>query len=141
MTSIATNTMPIVDELSLRLRDFHRALITAEAGDDPSLKNPYTFLFAVLNDPRFAWTGKLSQLIVKLDEEAAEGELNLVEHLCGYRDEVVRLLNDGNNGDAEFRLRHLMALQKDPDVALATGALRRVLARIPATQEASPLVH
>lgn len=141
MTSIATKTMPIVDELSLRLRDFHRALITAEAGDDPSLKNPYTFLFAVLNDPRFAWTGRLSRLIVKLDEEAQEGGLTTAEQLCGYRDEVLRLLNDTKDGDAEFRLRHLIALQKDPGVALATGALRRVLARIPATKETASVVH
>jgi len=137
MTSIANTIHVLADELSLRLRDFHRALILSEAGDDPSFRNPYTFLFAVIGDPRFAWTNKLAQLIVKLDEQVAEGEISSPEHLLPFSEAVSRMLGGAEGEDAEFRLRHLIALQKAPDVALATGALRKMLTRLPAVELAA----
>ncbi|HWK14949.1 MAG TPA: hypothetical protein VNS02_11180 [Rhizobiaceae bacterium] len=121
--------------LSVALRDLHRALIRAEAGDDPAFQNPYTFLFAVLGDPRFSWTSPLSQLIVQIDEAVAQGELTDVEHIFPLRAAAEQLIGDAKDGDPEFRLRHLMALQKEPDVALATGALRRALAGLPKPAE------
>lgn len=131
MTSIATNVHAVADELSLRLRDFHCALIHSAAGDDPALKNPYTFLFAVINDPRFAWTAKLSRLIVRLDEAAKEGEIRSGADLAAYGREVAQLIGDGKDADADFRLHYRMALQVNPEVAIAAGALRRVMAKLP----------
>ncbi|MGO4831296.1 hypothetical protein AB4144_03205 [Rhizobiaceae sp. 2RAB30] len=115
-------------ELATALKGLHRALIRAEAGDEPELKNPYTLLFAVIGDPRFAWMGALSQLIVQLEEtlDDKEGEGDLAPFLKAAE----QLLGEEQGVQAEFRLRYLMALQKEPDVALATGALRRVLARL-----------
>lgn len=125
--------------LSAALKNLHRALIRAEAGDDPDLQNPYTLLFAVIGDPRFGWMSGLSQLIVQLDEmldddeAAAEGTLSAAAEgtLSPFRAASEALLGEREGEQAEFRLRYLMALQKDPDVALATGALRRVLAQLP----------
>src|SRR5690606_31665679 len=79
MINIGNDTHVLANELSLCLREFHRALIQAEAGKDSDLQNPYTFLFAVIGDPRFAWTNNLTQLIVKLDESIAEGEIATLE--------------------------------------------------------------
>jgi len=121
----------LAGELSLALKTFHRALIVAEAGDDPTLQIPYTLLFAVIGDPRFAWTSGLSQLIVRLDEMLADGEISSREDLLPFRGEVARLLGEEEGEDSEFRLRYLIALQNAPDVALATGGLRRVLAKLP----------
>lgn len=118
-------------ELSDALKGLHRALIRAEAGDDPNLQNPYTLLFAVIGDPRFAWMSGLSQLIVQLDEALEDDEAASAATLAPYRAATEALLGEREGEQAEFRLRYLMSLQKDADVALATGALRKVLAALP----------
>src|SRR5690606_30623011 len=121
-------------DLSGALKAFHRALIEAEAGGDPSLENPYSRLFAVIGDPRFAWTNPLAQLILQLDERMAQGDISTTEDLLPFREKVSRILGEDRTGggeDASFRLRYLIALQNSPDVALATGGLRRMLARLP----------
>lgn len=117
--------------LSAALKDLHRALIRAEAGDDPNLQNPYTLLFAVIGDPRFGWMSGLSQLIVQLDEVLDDDEAAAEGALAPFRAASEALLGEREGEQAEFRLRYLMALQKDADVALATGALRRVLSQLP----------
>ncbi|WP_163269120.1 hypothetical protein [Chelativorans alearense] len=120
--------------LSSALKSLHRALILAEAGDEEALKNPYTLLFALIDDPRFAWTSRLSQLIVRLDEMLQEEEFSTADDLLPFRDEVARMLGEEEGESAEFRLRYLTALQKAPDVALATGGLRRVLSKLPVSE-------
>ena len=114
--------------LSTALRDLHKALIHAEAGDDPAYSNPYTLLFDVIGNPRFAWLESLSQLIVVLDEARADKETFSGEVLAGAAASAGRLIGEGEDHDAQFRLRHLMAMQNAPDVAMATGRLRRTLA-------------
>ncbi len=113
--------------LSRALQDFHRALIRAEIGNDPDLQNPYTQLFALIGDPRFAWMGTLSGLVARIDHEVAEGEMD-GDGLKAAREEAKALLGEGEaRQDDAFRLRHLMAVQKTPDVGLATGRLRAAL--------------
>jgi hypothetical protein len=117
-------------ELSTALRDLHKALIHAEAGDDPAYANPYTLLFDVIGNPRFGWLESLSQLIVVLDEARADKENFSGEILADAAKSGRRLIGEGGDHDAQFRLRHLMAVQNAPDVAIATGRLRTVLARL-----------
>lgn len=117
-------------ELSTALRDLHKALIHAEAGDDPAYSNPYTLLFDVIGNPRFAWLESLSQLIVVLDEARADKEAFSNAILADAARSAGRLIGEGEEHDAQFRLRHLMAVQSTPDVAIATGRLRAVLARL-----------
>ena len=115
--------------LSSALKDLHRALIRAEIGDDPALQNPYTMLFALIGDPRFAWMGTLSELIARIDHMIADKEVDETAALPGFRDEAAGLIGEaGGEAAAAFRLRHLMALQKEPEVGLATGRLRKLLA-------------
>lgn len=116
--------------LSVALKNLHRALIRAEAGDDPDLQNPYTLLFAVIGDPRFGWMSGLSKLIVQLDEMLDDDEAAAAGTLAPFRVATEALLGEGESEQAEFRLRYLLLLQKDADVALATGALRRAVASI-----------
>jgi len=117
--------------LSSALQELHRALIRAEIGDDPSLENPYTMLFALIGDPRFAWMGNLSQLVVRIDETLADRDLpedGLTTEMTVWRDEAAALIGEGGEANAQFRLKHLTALQKEPAVGLATGRLRKTLA-------------
>ncbi len=121
--------------LSSALKDFHRALIRSEVGDDPNLNNPYTQLFALIGDPRFAWMGVVSRLVTRIDEALVDksGEApDIGKLLYVWHDEAAELLGEGaQESAAQFRLRHLMALQKEPEVGLATGRLRRALASLP----------
>ena len=124
----------LASKLSGALKDLHRALIRSEVGDDPALANPYTMLFALIGDPRFAWMGALSELIARIDQTVADGETGQPGMLAGLRDEAAALIGEGGaDAAAAFRLRHLMALQKEPEVGLATGRLRKVLAGLVTT--------
>lgn len=133
MTHEDTDPAAFATALSQALKDFHRALIRAEIGDDPALNNPYTMLFALIGDPRFAWMGALSRLIARIDEMTAEGGIGEAGALPPLREAAAALIGEGEGkADPVFRLRHLTALQKEPEVGLATGRLRRVLAELPA---------
>jgi hypothetical protein len=117
------------DDLARALRDLHKALIYFEAGGDSAYENPYTLLFAVIGNPQFAWLEGLSQLIVLIDEARTDKDGALTEAvLADAVSSARRLIGEGEDHDAQFRLRHLMAVQNAPDVAIATGKLRRVLA-------------
>lgn len=117
-------------ELSGALKQLHRALIRAEAGDDPALANPYTMLFALIGDPRFAWMGPLSGLIARIDQAVADGEIGGPDVLAALSGEAGALIGEGG-GEAvpAFRLRHLAAIRTEAEVGFATGALRKLLAR------------
>ena len=121
--------------LSAALQGYHRALIRAEIGSDPTLdNNPYTMLFALIDHPSYAWMGALSRLITRIDQHVADGEAarpGLVPSL--YAEAAALLAGTGSPESEEFRMRHQMALQKEPEVGLATGRLRRVLAAGPAS--------
>ena len=126
---VAPGSAALAAALSAALKDLHRALIRAEIGDDPALQNPYTMLFALIGDPRFAWMAPLSQLIARIDQKLADGEIADDDSLVTLHGEVAGLVGEGN--DAAFRMRHVMALQKEPQVGLATGRLRKALAMLP----------
>jgi len=116
-------------ELSLALQAFHRALLHAEIGGDPAYDSPYTKLFALIGDPRFAWMKGVPELIARIDQHVDEGTIAEPGRLHALREEARALLGEGDlKPDDTFRLRHLMALQKEPDVGLATGRLRKALA-------------
>ena len=132
MSDPDTKPSVLAGELSNALKELHRALIRAEIGDDPALANPYTMLFALIGDPRFAWMGALSELIARIDQIVADGEADGPGVLENLRDEAAGLIGESRDETlAAFRLRHLTALQKEPDVGLATGRLRKTLVKLP----------
>jgi hypothetical protein len=118
--------------LSDALKAFHRALIRAEIGDDPVLNNPYTMLFALIDNPAYAWMSGLSGMIARIDEMTADGSIAEPGALAAFGREAAALIGEGEGeADPAFRLRHLTALQKEPEVGLATGRLRKVLKDLP----------
>lgn len=117
-------------DLSIALQGFHRALVRAEIGDDPAYDSPYTKLFALIGDPRFAWMRGVPELIARIDQHVHEETVGEPGLLDGLHAEAAALIGEGDlKPDDGFRLRHLIALQKEPEVGLATGRLREVLAR------------
>ncbi|RST81668.1 hypothetical protein EJC49_23890 [Aquibium carbonis] len=116
-------------ELSLALQAFHRALLHAEIGGDPAYDSPYTKLFALIGEPRFAWMKGVPELIARIDQHRDDGTFAEPGQMDALREEARAFLGEGKlEPDETFRLRHLMAIQREPDVGLATGRLRKVLA-------------
>lgn len=121
----------VANELSSALKELHRALIRADIGDDPVLQSPYSALFALIGDPRFNWMEPLSKLIVVIDEKVAGKEITGMDMVIELRRQAGGLIGEGKGPSSEvFRMHHVMALQKDPEAGLATGRLRKVLAKI-----------
>ena len=117
--------------LSDALKEFHRSLIRAEIGDDPVLNNPYTMLFALIDNPAYAWMGRLSRTIALIDEQISDGTIADDGVLQVHIRQAAALIGEGENEvDPAFRLRHLTALQKEPEVGLATGRLRVALRKL-----------
>lgn len=116
-------------ELSLALCRLHKALLDAELDNFPMARGTTDRLKLVVEHPSFAWLHALSELIVEFDELAdSEADPNATLRQC--RDAVERLLGPAPASHADFRARYLDNLQLVSDVAIATGALRRLLAAI-----------
>ena len=119
-----------LSELRGRLLALHKSLLDdAQAAyemDRGRVSSPGNLLQLVINDPWFAWLHPLSELVVRIDEAAGpdsaltEGDAKaLLEH-------VDRLLLPSETGDT-FARRYFEALQRQPAVVLAHGAVKRVL--------------
>lgn len=120
-----------LEELSRALRLLHKSLLDAELDNFPMARGTADRLTLVVEHPSFAWLHALSELIVELDELADSDAA--VPTLRNFREAVERLLGPAPASNAEFRSRYLEFLQLAPDVAIATGAVRRLLgARQPA---------
>jgi len=126
---VASGPSRSLQELSSVLRELHKALLDAEIDNFPMAKNAADRLALVVEHPSFAWLHALSELIVEIDELAdSDSGANLSLRPC--REAGERLLGPAPESHPEFRSRYLEHLQLAPDVAIATGAVRRLLARL-----------
>jgi hypothetical protein len=137
--SDAPELRDLLDQLSSVLRQLHKALMHAEAQWFGPISGPYQLLTLVVQHPHFAWLHALSELMVELEELAAsEGPITAHE-VAPYKAAIEELVGPRKASRPDFRSRYLGLIQSSPDVAMAHGALRRVLARLPdlpAEQEA-----
>jgi hypothetical protein len=121
-------TAPSLADLSQALRDLHKALLDAELDNFPMARGTADRLSLAVEHPSFAWLHALSELIVEFDELCDAGGVTAAQLRQG-RDAVERLLGPLPASNADFRSRYLEYLQLAPDVALATGAVRRLLSK------------
>jgi hypothetical protein len=121
-------TSPSLQDLSQALRDLHKTLLDAELDNFPMARGTADRLSLAVEHPSFAWLHALSELIVEFDELADAGDVTAAKLRQG-RDAVERLLGPLPASNADFRGRYLEYLQLVPDVALATGAVRRLLSK------------
>jgi hypothetical protein len=119
---------PSLQELSLALRQLHKALLDAELENFPMARNAADRLALVIDHPSFAWLHPLSELIVEIDE-LADSDEGPPPSLRPRREAIERLLGPALASHDEFRSGHLEYLQLAPDVAIATGVIRRLLSR------------
>ncbi|HTD06384.1 hypothetical protein [Undibacterium sp.] len=121
--------LPTLTELSSALRHLHRALIDAESANFPVATGPFDRLMLVVEHPGFDWLHALSELIVEIDELVDAGT-ETGHPITPCKEVIERLLGPAPALREDFRSRYLELLQTAPDVAIASGAVRRLLARL-----------
>ncbi|WP_394781934.1 hypothetical protein [Undibacterium sp.] len=119
---------PTLQELSAALRHLHRSLVEAESLNFPEAKGPFDRLVLVVEHPAFNWLHALSELIVEIDELADTADASHPITPC--KEVIERLLGPAPAHREDFRTRYLELMQTAPDAAMASGAVRKLLARL-----------
>ena len=113
------------------LLSLHKTLLDSERAiyehDVARIGSSGELLKLVLYDPWFAWLHELSEFVVLIDEtldaEEPPGGID-AERLIEQSKELLAPNETGSG----FAKRYFEALQRDPDVVLAHGRMRKVLA-------------
>lgn len=117
--------------LSGVLRRLHKAMLDVEVQYFGPVGSALELLQLVTNHPHFAWLQKLSALMAQLDERSDDPEPLDAAGAAAYRKALELLVGPLPAEDADFRLRYNALLHDSPDVAIAHGALRHALERLP----------
>jgi len=118
-------------ELSRALRKVHKAVADVELQYHGAPVNALEQLQMLTNHPQLLWLQKLSALMAELDECMEEPELAAADIAARFRTVIEQLIGPRAPSDEEFRKRYNTLLHDGPDVAIAHGALRAVLSRLP----------
>jgi hypothetical protein len=121
-----------LEAVRLALLDLHKALLDSERVTYEStvgpIQSPNHFLQLLTGDPWFAWLQPFSQLIVSLDE-SLDGEEELTSAGVEAAIKQTRLLLSPSESGEGFARHYFEALQRDPDVVIAHGAVIQLLGR------------
>lgn len=117
-------------DLRTRLLALHKALLddakVAYELDRGRVASVGVLLQLVINDPWFAWLHQLSEIVVRIDEMTAVDATATDADARALFEQVDRLLVPSESGDT-FARRYDEAMQRQPAVVLAHGAVKRVL--------------
>jgi hypothetical protein len=122
------------------LLSLHKTLLDSERAsyerDIARIGSSGELLKLVLYDPWFAWLHELSEFVVLIDEtvDAIDGKLGPSEPAPIIDAERLiaqswELLAPNETGTG-FAKRYFEALQRDPDVVLAHGKMRKILSNL-----------
>lgn len=104
----------------------HKALVESERVEYErtigKIRSPNHFLQLLTTDPWFAWLSPLSQLIVSIDEALDAEEKPTQDAVDALVSQTVHLLMPSETGSG-FSKHYFEAMQRDPDVVLAHGAV------------------
>jgi catechol 2,3-dioxygenase len=129
-SSVSAETRQRLNELRTRLLALHKALLEDAKGqyemDRGRVAGAGALLQLVINDPWFAWLHQMSEIIVRIDEVTAPDAAGTETDARGLIEQIDRLLVPSETGDA-FSRRYFEAIQRQPAVVLAHGAVKRVL--------------
>jgi catechol 2,3-dioxygenase len=128
--SLAADSRTRLTELRTRLLALHKALLddarVAYELDRGRVASVGVLLQLVINDPWFAWLHQLSELVVRIDEMTATDGAATDADVRALFEQVDRLLVPSESGDT-FARRYDEAMQRQPAVVLAHGAVKRLL--------------
>jgi catechol 2,3-dioxygenase len=129
-SSLAPDTRARLGELRTRLLALHKALLEDAKSqyemDRGRVSGPGVLLQLVINDPWFAWLHQMSEIIVRIDEMTVADSVATEPDARTLVDQIDRLLVPAESGDT-FARRYYDAIQRQPAVVLAHGAVKRVL--------------
>jgi hypothetical protein len=124
--------MDTLHALARALRDLHKHLIHVEAQYYGSVGSPLELLQLVTNHPHFAWLQKLSTLMAQLDERLDDPDPVDAATARAFRSAIEALIGPAPDGDLEFRAKYTALLHDSPEIVMAHGAVRRLLADLAA---------
>ena len=125
-----------LNALARGLRDLHKQLLHIETQYFGAVGSPLELLQLVTNHPHFAWLQKLSGLMAQMDERLDEPETIATADALVFRRAVEALIGPSEEGDMEFRAKYNALLHDAPEVVMAHGAVRKLLAAIGAAPAA-----
>ena len=106
----------------------HKTLVESERVEYErtigKINSPNHFLQLLTNDPWFAWLSPLSQLIVSIDEAMDPSDPPTAAAIQALLKQCAQLLTPSESGSG-FGKHYFEAMQRDPDVVLAHGAVVR----------------
>jgi hypothetical protein len=124
--------------LTRRLRDLHKVMVDVETQYFGNVGSALEHLQLLTSHPHFAWLQKLSSLMAEVDERLDQPEPLLPEQALAFRTAIEGLIGPGAETDAQFRGKYLALLHDAPEMAMAHGAVRAALAKLPAPQASAP---
>ena len=123
----------LLTELRHTLLTHHKTLLDSERArydhDVERITSTGQMLNLVLHDPFFAWLHELSELIVAIDETLDADEPATAADAARLLAQARTLLIPVESGQG-FRGQYFEALQRDPDVVIAHGAVVKVLGNL-----------
>ncbi len=122
------------------LLSLHKTLLDSERGtyerDIARIGSSGELLKLVLYDPWFAWLHELSEFVVLIDETVDAIDKTLDSEGPPPGIDAERLIEQAwellapNETGTGFAKRYFEALQRDPDVVLAHGRMRKILSSL-----------
>ncbi|MYM66880.1 hypothetical protein GTP45_08565 [Pseudoduganella sp. FT55W] len=117
-------------QLARGLRDLHKQLIHLESQYFGNVGSPLEHLQLITNHPHFAWLQKLSGLMTQIDERLDDKEPVTPAEAKAFRQSLEMLIGPCEEGDQEFRAKYNALLHDGPELVMAHGAVRKLLANI-----------
>lgn len=117
-------------QLARALRDLHKQLIHIESQYFGNVGSPLEHLQLITNHPHFAWLQKLSGLMTQIDERLDDKEPVTPAEAKAFRQSLEMLIGPCEEGDQEFRAKYNALLHDGPELVMAHGAVRKLLAAI-----------
>jgi catechol 2,3-dioxygenase len=129
-STLSPETRARLNDLRSRLLALHKALLDDTKSqyemDRSRVNGAGALLQLVINDPWFAWLHQISEIIVRIDgmtvPDSGSGEADAK----ALMEQIDKLLVPAEAGDT-FARRYFDAIQRQPAVVLAHGAVKRVL--------------
>jgi hypothetical protein len=136
---------PRLHEIARQLRRLHLALVDMERRryeqEVHAIASRGELLSLLTGHERFRWLGELTRLMVAIDELLDDPQVPDAAGFPGVRAGIERLIEGGAGDAADFRAHYLEGMQREPAVAIAHAALKRLLQDSPRGTDASAELH
>ena len=132
VSPLDSQTRTRLNDLRTALLALHKALLddatAAYELDRGRIASAGALLQLVIHDPWFAWLHQVSEIVVRIDEMTRPDAKTAESDAQVLLEQIDRLLVPSETGDT-FARRYYEALQRQPAVVLAHGAVKKLLKR------------